>query len=100
MSVLLPVIKSIGSMNPRVLQEMTLGTRKLSYIVSDSIGPFFYEENMQRARRAPAFSIKFDAASTKRGGLSKDLELVGNSIVQESFGQFSGDLLSDFRIQF
>ena len=72
MSALLPVIKSLDPQS-RVLQELTLGSRKLSYTISDSIGPFFYERNMQKARRAPAFSLKFDAASTKRGGLSKDL---------------------------
>ena len=81
MSVLLPVLKDAFP-DSRVCKEISLGSDKLSYAISDSIGPFFFEQHMQSARQAPAFSVKFDAATTKRSGLSKDLG--GNSIELEA----------------
>ena len=59
----------------RVWQDIELNRSKLSYEVSDSIGSFFHDKHLQSARKADGYSLSYDAATTKRGGLSKDLEL-------------------------
>ena len=59
----------------KILQNISLKKDKLSYAVADSIGTFFHDKHMQNARRAPAFSVSFDGGTTKRGGLSKDIEM-------------------------
>ena len=69
---LMPILKSLDPQS-RVLEGMSLGPDKLSYTVSDSIGPHFHEKHLRAARKAVVFSLSLDAGSTKRGGLSKDL---------------------------
>ena len=67
----------LKSLDPssKLLSDITLGRQKLSYSVSDSIGPFFHEKHLQSARQAPGYSLSLDAATTKRGGLQKELDL-------------------------
>ena len=69
---LMPVLKEIDPQS-RVWEAITLGPNKLSYTISDSLGPHFREKHLRAARKAIVFSLSLDAASTKRGGLSKDL---------------------------
>ena len=71
---LLPVLKSI-SPDCKVWSGISLGPNKVSYTVSDSIGPHFHEKHMRLARKAPGFSLFLDAATEKRQGLTKDLDL-------------------------
>ena len=54
---------------------LSLGHSKISYVVSDCIGPHFHERHMRLARKAPGFSLYLDSATEKRQGLTKDLDL-------------------------
>ena len=71
---LLPVLKAVDPKS-KIWQDIALNRSKLSYEVSDSVGPFFHSKHMLSASKADGYSLSFDAATTKRGGLSKDLEL-------------------------
>jgi hypothetical protein len=66
MDTLLPAIKAVDP-NSKVWQSVSLGSRKLSYAISDAIGPYFHEKHLQSARRAEGFSLSLDSAhSSKR----------------------------------
>ena len=71
---MIPIPKQLDPAS-QVLQGLSLGRQKISYSISDSIGPFFHEKHMHSARKATAFSLALDSATTKRGGLSKDLDI-------------------------
>ena len=74
METLLPILKGLDP-DSKVLAGITLMRNKVSYVISDSLGPFFHEKHIQLARQAPAFSLALDCATSKRGGLSKDLDI-------------------------
>ena len=71
---MLPALKLVDP-SSAIWQKVTMSRQKASYAVSDGLGPHFHDQNMQRARAAPGFSFGLDSATTKRGGLSKDLDI-------------------------
>ena len=71
---ILPTFKQVDK-DSKVWQDIKLGHSKASYSVSDALGPYFSDMNMQNARAAPGFSVYFDAATNKMGGLSKHLDI-------------------------
>ena len=74
MEKLIPVMKMIDP-DLKVWSGVSLSRKKMSYSISDGLGPYFHQEHMTRARAAPGFSISLDAATSKRGGLKKELDL-------------------------
>jgi hypothetical protein len=71
---ILPTLKMIDP-NSKVWQDISLGQTKASYSASDAIGPYFHEKSIQSVRQAFGFSLSLDSATTKRGGLTKELDL-------------------------
>ena len=71
---ILPTLKVMDP-NSTVWRDLTMGRAKLSYSISDGIGPHLHETTIQRARESTSFSLSLDSASTHRGGLTKDLDI-------------------------
>ena len=71
---ILPSMKDVDK-ESRVWQDIKLSAKKTSYCVSDALGPYFKDMNLQEARSAPGFSLYFDAATNKMAGLSKHLDI-------------------------
>jgi hypothetical protein len=63
------------SLLSRVLQEVSLGSKKLSYAISDGIGPHYLEKHLQSARQSSGFCLALVSASTRRNELSEELDL-------------------------
>ena len=70
----LPLLKSVDEQS-KVWQKVKLDRHKLSHTVSDAIGPHFHEAHLRAARNAFGFSLAFDSATSKREGLTKNLDL-------------------------
>ena len=58
----------------RILQKLKMKSRKLSYVVSHGLGPFFHNLLVKDLQKAHSFTLGLDSATTKQLGLSKSLD--------------------------
>jgi hypothetical protein len=57
-----------------ILQKYQMKSRKLSYVVSNGLGPYFHEVTVEDLKNAPSFCLGLDSATTKQQGLTNTLD--------------------------
>ena len=58
----------------KILQKIKMKSKKLSYVVSHGLGPFFHNLLVEDLQKAHSFTLGLDSATTKQHGLSKSLD--------------------------
>ena len=69
-----PIVKAAFP-DSKIASLMVIGRQKGSYVVTEALGPYFLEKTLEDIRRADAYVIGLDSATTRHLGLSKGLDL-------------------------
>lgn len=101
-----PVIKASFT-DSKTAQKICLGRKKVSYAVSEALGPHFLNETLKDIKESEAFGIGLDTATTRHQGLKKGMDLkiryfseahqrvVDSYIDTKNLGHETGEIMKD-----